>query len=124
MSEVIPDYHSLEPRHFRPVGKNLFAICFTNVASKEAVGRWGECFVYNYLKHLKVLPNGVKITEVQWVNEETETGDPYDLTIVTETQEIWYVEVKATSSTNKELIPISWREIKFALVQKTVLYLI
>ena len=82
--------------------------------SKEAVGRWGECFVYNYLKHLKVLPNGINITGVQWVNKVAETGDPYDLTVVTETEEMWYVEVKATSSMDKELIPISWREIKFA----------
>ena len=85
-----------------------------NQTSKEAVGRWGEWFVYNHLKQLKVLPNGIKIAEVQWMNENTETGDPYDLTIVTETKEKWYVEVKATSSMNKDIFPISWKELKFA----------
>ena len=83
-------------------------------ASKKATGRWGEWFVYNHLKQLKVLPNGIKIAEVQWMNENIETGYPYDITIVTEMKDEWYVEVKASSSMNKELMYISWRELKFA----------
>ena len=80
-------------------------------AFRIAVGEW---FVHNH-HEASPIANDIKIAEVQWVYEAIETaGYSYDLSIVTETKEIWYVEVKATSSMNKELIPISWRELKFA----------
>ena len=84
-------------------------------ASREAVGRWGEWFIYNYLlKASTKLPSGEKIVKVWWINEEQESGGPYDITVLTEDKKTCFVEVKATSSHTKELIPISWKELKFA----------
>ena len=93
-------------------------------ASKEAVGRWGERFIYNYLlKGSRKLPNGKKIVKVHWMNEEQERGGPYDITVLTEEKETCFVEVKATSSLTKEFIPISWRELKFAEEKKECYFL-
>ena len=48
-------------------------------------------------------------TAVKWVNEETETGLPYDL-IIEEEGNTEFIEVKTTTSTSKDWFPISTRE--------------
>ena len=93
-------------------------------ASREAVGRWGEWFIYNYLlKASTKLPNGEKIVKVRWMNKKQESGGPYDITVLTEDKKTCFVEVKATSSLTKELIPISWKELKFAEENKDCYFL-
>ena len=82
---------------------------------KEEVGRWGEAFVYNILRHHRKLPNGVEIKSIVWLNEHTESGLPYDIKVIGTRGEIeYYIEVKSTTSADKVLIPISWRELKLA----------
>ena len=87
-------------------------------ASREAVGRWGEWFIYDLLKKSSVLPNGLKIVNVNWLNKDRESGNPYDLVVEAEGEHQFFIEVKATASLNKELIPISWKELKFAELQQ------
>lgn len=72
-------------------------------------GRLGELIAYKYFIE-KLGSGGVK-----WVNEEHETGLPYDL-ITGENQECReYVEVKATKSASKDWFAISRREWQFAV---------
>nr|DAD23986.1 TPA_asm: hypothetical protein HUJ06_025449 [Nelumbo nucifera] len=77
---------------------------------KQAVitGRVGELLAFNYLAK-KVGKEGVK-----WVNEEKETGLPYDIVIGND-EEKEYIEVKATRSSNKDWFTISTREWQFAV---------
>ncbi|KAJ0989893.1 hypothetical protein J5N97_008249 [Dioscorea zingiberensis] len=71
-------------------------------------GRLGEFLSYNYFTEKLGSAN------VKWVNEETETGLPYDL-IIGETEESReYIEVKTTKSANKDWFEISTREWEFA----------
>nr|XP_019705685.1 uncharacterized protein LOC105044003 isoform X2 [Elaeis guineensis] len=72
-------------------------------------GRLGELIACKYF--IEKLGSG----SVKWVNEENETGLPYDL-ITGENQESReYVEVKATKSASKDWFPISMREWQFAV---------
>ncbi len=90
--------------------------------SRQLVGKWGERFVCSYLKQMGELPDGREIREVQWVNEETESGKPYDLVMVVNDRSV-YVEVKSTTSMDAELVPISWPQLKFAEETRERFYL-
>ncbi|KAJ0989891.1 hypothetical protein J5N97_008247 [Dioscorea zingiberensis] len=71
-------------------------------------GRLGEFLSYKYFTEKLGSAN------VKWVNEETETGLPYDL-IIGETEESQeYIEVKTTKFANKNWFEISTREWQFA----------
>ncbi|XP_073014216.1 protein NO VEIN isoform X1 [Typha latifolia] len=72
-------------------------------------GRLGEIVAYKFFA--EKLGSG----NVKWVNEETETGLPYDLIIGDKEGNREYVEVKATISLNKDWFPISMREWQFAV---------
>jgi hypothetical protein len=92
------------------------------------IGRWGEEYVYNVLRRRNCLPNGLKITGIDWVNEITESGSPYDIEVTLERQEGMeatgedgdkvYIEVKSTASSSKDLVAFSWNELKFAEEKK------
>ena len=110
------------------VDKNLFAQLVPNEDGKKEkleVGRWGEAFVFNVLKHQRKLPNGVEIKSIKWLNGHIESGLPYDIKAISAHGEIeYYIEVKSTTSVDKALIPISWRELKLAQqVKETYLLL-
>jgi hypothetical protein len=72
-------------------------------------GRVGEAMVYKYFV------DQLGSTNVRWVNRETESGLPYDLVITRGGNLIEYVEVKATTSANKDWFYITTREWQFAL---------
>ena len=84
-----------------------------DLLARKFIGRWGEEFVYTYLKTLGQLPDGRKIQSIQWLNEEVESLKPYDIVVHVEAKEL-YIEVKSTSSSDKELVAVSWKELKFA----------
>ena len=92
---------------------------------KEEVGKWGEAFIYNVLRHHRKLPNGVEIKSIIWLNEDKESGLPYDIKVISAHDEIeYYIEVKSTISVDRALIPISWKELQFAQqVKETYLLL-
>lgn len=83
-------------------------ICLQTLDDQQTrrTGRLGEIIAYNYLNR-KMGPNMVK-----WVNEQTESGLPYDLIIGQESRE--YVEVKTTRYASKNWFEVSVREWQFA----------
>ena len=86
--------------------------------SQERVGRWGEEYVYKFLTASTHLPGGQKILSVTWINEDTETGKPYDLEVQIEPQNLLYIEVKSTKSSEKEFMHFSWNELQLADKEK------
>ena len=101
--------------------------------NSEEVGRWGEGCVYEFLrKQVKVFPSAENV-DIIWLNEEANTTAPYDIEIrrhitgVNQEAEsktvITYIEVKTTSSDQKEFFEISVPELRFALEKKEALHL-
>ncbi|XP_044946062.1 protein NO VEIN-like isoform X3 [Hordeum vulgare subsp. vulgare] len=72
-------------------------------------GRLGEAAVHQYLVRQLGSSN------VKWVNEEKESGLPYDIVITPEGGAAEYVEVKATVTSNKDWFHITPNEWQFAL---------
>ncbi|CAN6166762.1 unnamed protein product [Urochloa humidicola] len=70
-------------------------------------GRLGEAAVHEYF--IEKLGSG----SVKWMNEDIESGLPYDITI-TKGDATEYVEVKATFIPNKNWFHITRRELQFA----------
>ncbi|KAL6008259.1 hypothetical protein ACLOJK_033765 [Asimina triloba] len=95
------------------VGASTFAtreqLCFGTPNGNQLLmtGRLGELVAYKYFSEK------LGLTAVRWVNEETETGLPYDMVIGEEGSKE-YIEVKATKSWNKDWFMISTREWQFA----------
>eukprot|EP00850_Spirogloea_muscicola_P004410 SM000019S04954 [mRNA] locus=s19:180237:191954:+ [translate_table: standard] len=80
---------------------------------RKVTGRWGEEFVYKQL----VAKHGPD--NVQWMNEQVESGACFDLILKPEGGgALHYVEVKSTSSDDKEWFEISPKEWEFARTQK------
>ncbi|KAG8098632.1 hypothetical protein GUJ93_ZPchr0013g37538 [Zizania palustris] len=73
----------------------------------QRTGKRGEAAAYRYFVDLLGSNN------VRWVNEESETGLPYDIVITREGGLTEYVEVKATVTSNKWFY-ITLREWQFA----------
>ncbi|OWM67600.1 hypothetical protein CDL15_Pgr024685 [Punica granatum] len=71
------------------------------------IGRQGERIAFKHLceKYCR--------KSVKWVNEDSETGNPYDITVAAEGG-IQYIEVKATRSIDKDWFFISVQEWEFA----------
>ena len=77
-------------------------------AQAMQTGRLGESIAFKY----SIGKFGG--TVVKWVNEDSETGLPYDI-IVGEENSREYIEVKATKSPTKDWFDISMREWQFAV---------
>ncbi|KAJ1293140.1 hypothetical protein BS78_01G045100 [Paspalum vaginatum] len=78
-------------------------------ASQLKTGRLGEAVVHKYIA--KQLGSN----NVRWVNEEIETGLPYDIVITHTEGHKEYVEVKATVSSRKDWFDVTPREWQFSL---------
>ena len=85
--------------------------------SLQRVGKWGEEYVYKYLQFTQQLPDGRLIENITWVNEDLESGRPYDIEVQVDSETV-YIEVKCTASADKELVAVSWKELKLAEQQK------
>jgi len=93
-----------------------------NKEGREKTGRWGEQFVYAYLKNKLEADADASGGEekdqkrVVWVNEHEETGFQYDLRIESASSgEVEaFVEVKTTQSKEKHYFEMSYREWTFA----------
>ncbi|KAK6928659.1 Protein NO VEIN, C-terminal [Dillenia turbinata] len=83
-------------------------IIFGTFNGKQAalVGRVGELVAFKYFSKKEV--------KTVWVNENAETGFPYDV-VVGEGNSQEYIEVKATRSAKKDWFIISAREWQFAV---------
>lgn len=74
------------------------------------IGYWSEEFVYKYLLGIG------KYDNIQWVNQDQESGKPYDISYLSEGAQK-YIDVKGTPSKGKDLIYISKGEWDFMLKQ-------
>ncbi|CAF2069688.1 unnamed protein product [Rotaria magnacalcarata] len=78
-------------------------------------GRRGEEFVYRYLewKHPK--------KTIEWVNQQQESGKPFDIRIIdtTTNNKIELIEVKTSRSSNQNTFQISINEIECLLANQT-----
>jgi hypothetical protein len=81
---------------------------------REAIGRWGEEYVFNQLKqqHAESASN----LTVEWVNEQEESGLPYDLTLSSGGKVVEYIEVKSTRTMEKGVFEISMNELDQAAI--------
>ena len=100
---------------------------FNNDNDESLTGRWGEELVYNYLLTLRESTDS-KVVKAVWVNEERETGLPYDCEIHlydsdTETTDTIFIEVKTTLSNKRAFFEISAPEVKFAYDKKNSYHL-
>ncbi|CBI17221.3 unnamed protein product, partial [Vitis vinifera] len=80
-----------------------------NAQQAMLTGRLGELVAFNYLS------GKVGDTAVKWVNQESETGLPYDIVIGEKETSREFIEVKATKSARKDWFIISTREWQFAV---------
>jgi len=95
-----------------------------NDHDRSRIGRWGEKYVYEILlkKHdLEIKRSQMKI---EWINQETETGHPYDIKITNYAEDSWdtinetFIEVKSTTKPYKEskdFFQVSINELTFAI---------
>ncbi|CAI5746147.1 unnamed protein product [Peronospora destructor] len=98
-------------------GTGMQPLSLSNTMSKEereAVGRWGEEYVYNQLKQQHADSESNLI--VEWLNEKEESGLPYDLTLSLENKVVEYIEVKSTRTTEKGVFEISMNELDQAAI--------
>ncbi|CAH0489522.1 unnamed protein product [Peronospora farinosa] len=110
-----PHYPPLPPSS--SFGTGMQSLSLSNTMSKEereAIGRWGEEYVYNQLKqqHADSASNLI----VEWVNEKEESGLPYDLTLSSGNKVVEYIEVKSTRTTEKGVFEISMNELDQAAI--------
>lgn len=95
---------------------------------KKAVGRWGETFVYYFLKEkyqkfgtVSEIDTGFKVyntnneeIEVIWLNKNSDKGIGYDFVVKKDGTEIEYIEVKAKTQEDEELIEVTGTQWEFA----------
>jgi hypothetical protein len=80
-SRIMSQSFLAEPLHRTRASHTKFPLLYTNSLDENSawkVGRWGEAFVLEYLKG--EFADSLN-TRIRWVNEESESGLPYDLCI-------------------------------------------
>ncbi|CEG37945.1 phosphoserine aminotransferase [Plasmopara halstedii] len=103
------------PLPVSPTNTGLQSLSLSNTMTKEereAIGRWGEEYVYNQLKRQYAESN----TTVEWLNEKEESGLPYDLTLSSKSKVEEYIEVKSTRTMEKGVFEISMNELDQAAI--------
>ena len=90
--------------------------------NKEEIGRWGELCVFEFLQEqARCHPSGT--VEIVWINEKGNTTAPYDIEIRRHLCDVGasgnrtvvtFVEVKTTSSDQKDVFELSVPELQFA----------
>ncbi|XP_078347983.1 uncharacterized protein LOC144633073 isoform X2 [Oculina patagonica] len=101
--------------------------------NREDIGRWGEQCVFEFLQNqAKCVPPDVQV-EIIWVNEGGNTTTPYDIEIRRHLKGVGgdenrttlstYIEVKTTSSDQKEIFELSVPELRFAITQQEAFHL-
>lgn len=85
------------------------------VEERAAVGRWGEEYVYKQLADAHRDKPELRVT---WVNEDEESGLPYDITVSSAStgSVVEFVEVKSTRTMEKGVFEISMNELDQAAV--------
>ncbi|EGZ16198.1 hypothetical protein PHYSODRAFT_334382 [Phytophthora sojae] len=98
-------------------GSSMQSLSVPNTMTKEereAIGRWGEEYVFNQLKQQHA--ESESSLTVEWVNEKEESGLPYDLTVSSAGKVVEYIEVKSTRTMEKGVFEISMNELDQAAI--------
>lgn len=116
---VSEEFEELPIRHL-PLPNGL--VLQDNV-NKDDIGRWGEMFVFEYLKEQKKLAAADMNIDIEWMNEAGNTTAPYDFVVRRDVagnngSVATYIEVKSTCSQHKETFEISSQELAFAFRQR------
>ena len=120
----------LPPIQFEPVATAAqlqypVSLTLNSRSTLQEISRYGEELVYLFFQQQKELGmlqyNGEPsyTVAVNWVNEDDESGKPYDIEIQfslpdQSTPQSFFIEVKTTLSSDKGIFEISSRQIQFA----------
>lgn len=81
----------------------------------KQIGRWGEIWVNEMLKKKYQAERSRGKLTIEWVNEASESGLPYDIRVLENKKTVVaYIEVKTTTRIDQESFPISYNELMFA----------
>jgi len=72
------------------------------------IGYWGERYIFHHLQ------SEFSSCSIEWVNEEEESGKPYDFIVKNEHGSLLYCEVKTTTSSEKRYFELSLNELDFS----------
>lgn len=103
--EVIAQTTAVAPKKYREYDMNKAREIFAKI------GKEGEFLVERYFARLKETG---EIISYKWLNEERESGLPYDFYFETPTGEIIYLDVKTTNYKFAQKMIFSSQEINFA----------
>ncbi|WCJ33174.1 Histidine kinase- DNA gyrase B- and HSP90-like ATPase family protein [Euphorbia peplus] len=107
-AEPLPNKSGSQPSSSRFSWREKLQIGTPNAAESLRTGRQGESIAFKYLTQK------FRGKVVRWVNEDNETGLPYDIVIEKGEDIVEYFEVKATKSARKDWFNITRREWQFA----------
>ena len=126
-----PSEVDFEDPQFNGDQRILERIPLVDNPNKEDIGRWGEQCVFEFLQEqARSFPPGS--LEIIWVNENENTTTPYDIEIrrhnsgdkeSDKRSEVTFVEVKTTSSDQKDSFELSVPELQFALKHQVAFHL-
>ena len=126
-----PSEVDFEDLQFNGDQRILERIPLVDNPNKEDIGRWGEQCVFEFLQEqARSFPPGA--CEIIWMNENENTTTPYDIEIrqhisgVKESDKrtvVTFVEVKTTSSDQKDSFELSVPELQFALKHQVAFHL-
>ena len=99
-----------------------------NPENESEVGKIGEMVVYHHLCNLYSEEIGSGDVEITWLNESEEASQPYDIKMSRIRDnpvkpEVFYIEVKATSTTEAKGFEISSQQLRFAFKQEEKFHL-
>lgn len=107
--DVDPEAIGSQPDSRGFAWKNQLRTGTPNPVQAMLTGRLGEHVAFKYFT------DKYSDTLVEWVNEDAETGFPFDIIIGDDDDSRQYIEVKSTRSARKDWFDISVREWKFAV---------
>ncbi|XP_022793492.1 uncharacterized protein LOC111332406 isoform X4 [Stylophora pistillata] len=110
--------------------KSLHGIPLMKNPTNEEIGRWGEQYVFEFLREQARCEPSASV-EIVWINEKGNTTAPYDIEIRRNGVRggddrhpvLTYVEVKTTSFDKKDIFELSVQELQFALAHQDAFHL-
>ena len=126
-----PSEVEFEDLQFNDNQRILERIPLLDNPNKEDIGRWGEQCVFEFLQE-QARGHSPGLVEIVWINENGNTTAPYDIEIrqhisgVKESDKrtvVTFVEVKTTSSDQKDSFELSVPELQFALKHQVAFHL-
>ena len=127
-----PSEFDFEDLSFNGDMRILGGIPLVDNPNREEIGRWGEQCVFEFLlDQARCDPSGA--VEIVWINEKGNTTTPYDIEIRRHkcgvgggdnlTPVVTFVEVKTTSSDQKDVFELTVQELQFAWAHQEAFHL-